>query len=376
MQGKYGILVRAIDGEIIDRVNDFTSLRILMTLNQAGSWSISSRTTEPCPFDTGMGIVVVRNGDFLYGGYAEKIQDTLDVETGLYKWQVNGSGDLGYLGRRICYVDPSTGSTTTYDHYNDSGVLSDVVMRLINRNLGQDALEDRREPIITSVEAESVGENVSVSLRFQNLLKAVTSVCRSNGYNIRPMWEKESSKVYYEVFTGRNLSQDIIFTEYLNNIVQSEYIAKAPEANFVLAGGTGEMTERQFYTAMNADSVEQWGRIEVFQDARNQHDLEDYTYETLDKKTQNLVGYSCVASDSDNAPQFGVDYDLGDIISMKVGTTYIAAEVQQVEINVSNGVEAISPKFGTIAVGQFREIFSQLSAIRDDVDELLGTEIE
>lgn len=376
MQGNYGIFVRAKDGEIIGRVNDVSSIRILATLNDIGSWSITSRTTDPCPFEPGMGIVVVRNSEFLYGGILQKIQDRLDAKTKLYSWNVSGIGDLGYLNRRICYVDTATGSTTTRSHYTDSGRLSLVVNRLIERNLGSQALEPRIEPIITLKDYSVIGGNVSVSLRFQNLLKSIVSLVRSNGYNIKPCWDKTVSKVYYEVFAGRNLSQEIIFTDYLNNIIESEFDANVPEANYILAGGTGEMTERQFSVASNEFSAEQWGRIEVFQDARSQNDVSSYALSVLDRKSENTIGYSCVASDSDNSPQFGIDYELGDIISMRVGNTYVAAEVQQVEINVNGGKESISPKFGTIAVGKFREIFSQITSIRENLDELLGKEID
>ena len=376
MQAKYGVFARTMEGTLIERISDFVTLRILMTLNDVGSWSIKSRTKEPCPFEPGMGIVVVRDSEFLYGGIVEKIQDTLDAKTSLYTWEVSGVGDLGYLNRRVCYVDPITGSTTNAGHYTDSGELSSVINRLIDRNVGENALESRREPIIRSNSVTPFGGQASVYLRFQNLLSAVVSTCRKNGYNIRANWDKNNSKVFYELFTGTNLSQDIIFTEQLNNITNSEFIAKAPEGNSLIAGGKGEMTEREFAYADNATSIDQWGRIEKFVDARNQDGLEDYVNGKLDEKSENVIGYSCTASDSDNAPQFGKDYNLGDIISMKVGTTYIAAEVQQVEIEVSGGRETISPKFGTVAIGKFREIFAKLSSIREDVDELLGTEIE
>lgn len=376
MQAKYGVFARAMEGTLIERVSDFVTLHILMTLNDIGSWSIKSRTKEPCPFEPGMGIIVVRDSEFLYGGIVEKIQDVLDAKTSLYTWEVSGVGDLGYLNRRVCYVDPITGSTTTAGHYTDSGELSDVVNRLIDRNVGENALESRREPIIMSNPVASFGGQISVSLRFQNLLSAVVANCRKNGYNIRANWNKENSKVFFELFTGNNLSQDFIFSEQLNNITNSEFIAKVPEGNSLIAGGKGEMMERQFAYADNATSIDQWGRIERFIDARNQDGLEDYVNGKLDERSENVVGYSCTASDSDNAPQFGKDYNLGDIISMKVGTTYIAAEVQQVEIDVNGGRETISPKFGTVAVGKFREIFAKLSNIREDVDELLGTEIE
>lgn len=376
MQAEYGIFIRAKDGELIGRVTDYTSLHILDTLNDVGSWNIQSRTQSPCPFEPGTGIIVVRNSEFLYGGILEKIQDTLDAKTGLYTWYVSGIGDLGYLNRRICHVSPMTGSTTVYSHYVDNGKIAKVIENLIQRNLGIEALPERVESIVTRNSDTNFGEEVTVSLRFQNLLRAIVRLCRSNGYNIRPRWNQYLSKVYYELFVGNNLTQDFVFSEQLNNIVAAEFLAKAPEANYILAGGTGEMTARQFAVAENTDSVEQWGRIEKFQDGRSQNEIETYAVDTLNKKSENLVGYSCTASSVDNAPQYGIDYKLGDIISMKIGKTFVAAEVQQVEISVEGGTESVTPRFGTVAVGKFRELFSQISSVRDDLDELLGEEVE
>ena len=51
-------------------------------------------------------------------------------------------------------------------------------------------------------------------------------------------------------------------------------------------------------------------------------------------------------------------------------------QVQQVQIDLNEGIEQISPKFGTVAVGKFRELFLKLEDLRQDVNELLGTEIE
>ncbi len=156
MQGKYAVFVRANNGTLKGRVSDFTALGILATLNNPGSWSLRSTTPDKCPFEPGDGICVARDGSYFYGGIMSQIQDVFDARTGLYNWQVQGVGDLGYLNRRICYVDPATGGTTTYSHYTDSGYLSVVIERLIARNLGQSAMQVRREPIIEDNTAPSV----------------------------------------------------------------------------------------------------------------------------------------------------------------------------------------------------------------------------
>lgn len=380
MKANYGVFIREKDGTLSDRINDFVSLNILDTINSLGSWSISSLTKEKCPFYPGMGTVIVRNNVFCFSGIVEQIQDTKDAKTGLHDWQVQGVSDLGYLNRRLCYVDPATGRTDEYHHYIDNGKLSEVVERLIARNLGQDALPDRKEPIIEANEkavgAYAYGPDVSAFLRFQSLLKAVQSFCEANLYCIRPVWDNVNMKIYYEVFQGRDLSNGIVFTEQLNNVNATERIGVTPEGNYILAGGTGENTDRIFATAQNDESIAEWGRIELYQDMRNEHSVEDYVAEVILKKSGGTSGYSVTASDADNAPQYGIDYKLGDYVSMKIDDTYVAAQVQQCQIDVSNGIETLSPKFGTIAIGRFKSIYTQLDSLRQDVNQLLGTEVE
>ena len=133
---------------------------------------------------------------------------------------------------------------------------------------------------------------------------------------------------------------------------------------------------RQFVATQNAESISQWGRIEFYQDGRNDESIGDTANATLKEKSANTVGYGCTASSDDNAPQFGVDYELGDLAGMKVHGEFVTAEVQQVEISVGNGIETVEPRFGTVAVGKFRNIFRQLADLRKDVNQLLGTEIE
>lgn len=376
MQGKHAVYIRAKDGALVNRINDFISLHILMTLNNVGSWSISSTTAEKCPFSAGDGIIDVRDGKYFYGGVVTQISDVFDATTGLYNWKVSGKNDLEYLKRRLCYVDPASGSTSGTKYYTASGDLLSVVHNLISRNIGENAMTDRRESIIRDNQQIAFSPDVTVNLRFQNLLQTVSALVTANGWNIRAQWDSEADKVYYELYEGRNLTENIVFTEQLNNILSSEYIASVPEGNFILAGGAGEGTSRTFVNASNNTSITEWGRVELFQDGRNQEVLSDYTNEVLSEKSVNNVGYGCSVSTMDLAPQFGVDYDLGDLVGMKVHGQFVTAEVQQCEISVEGGVESIQSRFGTIAVGKFNVIYKQLRSLRRDVDELLGTEVE
>ena len=376
MQGEYAVYTRTKDGTLTGRINDFVHLHIIMNLNDPGSWDMSSLSPQKCPFEPGDGIIVVRNGTFLYGGVMTELSDEYDAHTGLHNWHVQGKGDLEYLNRRICYVDPATGRTDQVSHYTASGYLSVVIRNLIYVNLGAGAMTARIDPIIKDNNQGNLGPNISVSLRFQKLLNVVVAYASGNGWNVRPGWDEAAGKVYFELYQGRDLTDNIVFTEQLSNITAAEHLATAPDGNYILAGGTGELTDRQFTTAQDDANIGKWGRIEYFQDARNQSDLSGYADEVLDKKTADTLGYGCTASNGELVPQYGTDYILGDYVAMKIFGQYITAEVQQVEISVEEGIETVEPRFGTVAIGKLKSIFRQLSNLRSDVDELLGTEVE
>ena len=155
MYADYAIYIRNKDGSFRDRLIDVASVNIIETLNNIGSWTIKSKTPERCPFVVGDGIVIYKNGDYYYSGPVKKISEKYNGLTDVYEWTVQGVNDLDYLNRRVCYPDPSTGDTSEIAYYTDSGTLSEVIERLIVKNMGTLALVSRREPLFDSVIAEN-----------------------------------------------------------------------------------------------------------------------------------------------------------------------------------------------------------------------------
>ena len=61
---------------------------------------------------------------------------------------------------------------------------------------------------------------------------------------------------------------------------------------------------------------------------------------------------------------------------MRIFDQFITAQVQQCEITVEDSVENVVPRFGTVAIGKLRSLFQRLNALRMDINELLGKEVE
>ena len=62
MFSDYAIYIRDRSGTFRDRIMNVTSVDIIETLNESGTWTIKSTTPEPCPFRSGDGIVLYKNG--------------------------------------------------------------------------------------------------------------------------------------------------------------------------------------------------------------------------------------------------------------------------------------------------------------------------
>ena len=262
MYSDYAIYIRRKDGVFTDRLLNITSLTINEVLNDVGSWTIKSTTSVRCPFTVGDGIVIYKNGEYYYSGLMKRITESYDSILSVYEWTVQGVSDLEYLNRRVCYPDPTTGETTETAYYTDSGFLAEVVSRLIDKNFGPQALTSRQEPLFSSVIYSNKGQNCSVKLRFQTVLKAVQQQLDIQKFSISPFWDADAKKLSFVLRESNDLSHLLLFSTELNSVDTLSYLASSPTGNFIISGGQGEQTERAFAFATNQESIDQWGRIE------------------------------------------------------------------------------------------------------------------
>ena len=151
MLSAYAIYIRDKNGNFRDRLVDITQLTLVEALNDIGSWSIKSTTPEQCPFQSGDGIVVFRNGDYYYSGVLTSIKETYDGYNELYTWTASGQNDLVYLEWRLIYPDPTTLDPNEAAYYTETAPLGIVVSHLIDKNIGPDAFPVRKLKFLTSV---------------------------------------------------------------------------------------------------------------------------------------------------------------------------------------------------------------------------------
>ena len=372
MYSDYAIYIRNKDGSFRDRLIEVASVNIIEVLNDIGSWTIKSTTPERCPFTIGDGIAIYKNGDYYYSGIAKEYSETYDGFNGVYEWTIKGVSDLDFLNRRVCYPDPETGETTETAYYTDSGYLSEVIERLVNKNMGDLAIRARREPLYSSVVYEDIGSQCSVKLRFQTLLKAIQQQLDIQGFSINTLWDADADKLSFVLRKSNDMSHLLLFSTELNSIDSFSYLANAPTGNFIISGGQGEQTERAFAYAENSESIEQWGRIEYFHDVRSveQGNIQEDADVTLSKSSNENVGFSAELNADGSYLRYRTDWNLGDYVGLVVHNETYVRRIMQVETNLTHDMETVNPTVGTVEKGQLRKILDEINRLRSDMDYL------
>lgn len=372
MYSDYAIYIRNKDGSFRDRLIEVASVNIIEVLNDIGSWTIKSTTPERCPFTIGDGIVIYKNGDYYYSGIAKEYSETYDGFNGVYEWTIKGVSDLDFLNRRVCYPDPETGETTETAYYTDTGYLSQVIERLVNKNMGDLAIRSRREPLYSSVIFGDIGSQCSVKLRFQTLLKAIQQQLDIQSFSINTLWDADANKLSFVLRKSNDMSHLLLFSTELNSIDSFSYLANAPTGNFIISGGQGEQTERAFAYAENSESIEQWGRIEYFHDVRSveQSNIQDDADVTLSKSSSENIGFSAELNADGSYLRYRTDWNLGDYVGLVVHNETYIRRIMQVETNLTHDMETVNPTVGTVEKGQLRKILDEINRLRSDMDYL------
>ena len=371
MFSRYLIYTRNRDGVFTHRLNDVSSVKMLEKVNDIGSWTITSTTPDKPPFEAGDGIVIFKDNAVQYSGVLNKITSDYDGYNRLYKWTAYGQNDLAYLSRRVCHPDPVTLTTDEDSHYTDTGTLGAVVARLIDKNAGVDANAARKIPFLEATVVKDAGDNVSVSLRFDNLLKTVQSLLEDQAFVITPVWNPDTKKLHYEISAGADASDKLVFSTALNQIQTLKYSLMAPTGNYVISAGQGQQTSRYFAYAENEDSIDQWGRIEAYHDMRSTADADlQADADAFLANSEVNEGYSAELN-SNAADGYKRVWKLGDDVGIVVdGKTY-RSRLLQVETNLDYDAETVRPTVGTVDKGQLNPIFESLNSLRSDVNQLL-----
>lgn len=248
---------------------------------------------------------------------------TTDAENGNYL-TVSGPSVESYLGKRIIW-----------EQTNLSGTIVDCATTLINQNIINPSISDRKIPKVALGESIEDTHTITKQITGDNLLTAITELL--NTYRLGFSMDFNDTIVpslLFKIYRGTNRSSAqssnprVIFSPYFDNLLATTIQASNVNyRNIAKVAGEGEGVNRTTYVVGVASGVD---REEIYVDARDissQVDggtLTPSEYNGLLAQRGDEALAECVATqdfEGEIEPNtnfvYGVDYFLGDIVDLQ-----------------------------------------------------------
>ena len=339
------------------RPNDLVGATFVSRFNNVGSWSIKLPYGHPLgellrlP---GYGIILTSaTGDTILSGPTLSARLTQDQNNIDGDWEITGSSDEIYLTERLAYPKPSTADVTAQtDDYDDrSGNAETVIKEYVSANMGADAPAERQVPGFSIEPDLARGDLVAAAARFDNLQEFIYNLAQAGGIGYQ--LTQVVTDLYFSVFTPQDRSNTVrmdIANRKLSSSVLSYGTAKLTRA---IVGGKGEAKNRSFIESTSADSLlaeSDWGRrIETFIDARGANNLDELQTagdESLVDNGKTITELSVTPSNDQNMV-YGVDWFLGDKVTVVTNEIESTAVVTEIGINIGADGVRIGATVGT-----------------------------
>jgi hypothetical protein len=351
----------------VAELDDFQSAEVVARHNATGAFMVDLPASAAPLFDFTAGIVFVRDGRTLLSGPVTGIRR--EWGDGVDKLVVSGPDDGVWLDRRLVLPVPS-GPPYPEAYDVRTGPAETVMRAYVDVNLGPAARPERRVPGLTLAPDGAQGRTVTGRGRFQTAQELLVRLALAGrvGYRI----VQEGNGLQFQVFTPADRTRTAIFSEGLGNLAGFTYDAQAAEANYVLAAGGGQGTSRTIRERGDSASIVRYGRIEVFKDQRHTTEpaeLDQAVEEELAERADR-VGLSIAPVDTEGL-RFGVDYDLGDRVTVVVDGTPVRDLLREVTFRLGADGETVTPTVGTPShPGAVLGVFEQLRRLRSRVSGL------
>lgn len=351
----------------VGALDDFTSLRCTRRWLGVGGWQLTVPATSQAlaPLLTpGAGIVVVEDGATIFsgpvdsgaGGAAVARRELVD-DNGAVSDQVTvtGSDDMVWLADRVAHPSPASGDVSVQAYDARAGVASTVIAQYINANCGAGALPARRVTGLVLDTDQVAGAFVTGQGRWQNLGQLVTELGKQGDVNVTVL--QDARRLLVTVVAPVDRSQSVVFSPALGNVVKVVVETTRSAASAVYVAGRGEGVARAVVEAAGPGR-----RIEQFVDRRDVDNAPELAViagtEIVDRVGVTSVSVVPVESGSF---RFGVDYQLGDMVGVKVDEGRTSQRIVAVDITLDQSGFTRSLSLGQVADSGTVAIMSRLN---------------
>jgi microcystin-dependent protein len=319
-------------------------LTAVVRFNNVGNWAITLPADNPKADllrQPGAGLVINGPDGVILSGptTSAKLIQTAGNPKG--DWKIEGVDDSVILGERLAYPDPAEpdagDQATAYDEITD--LASTVMYHYVDSNIGPSAPIERKIPNLELDADLGLGTTVVGKARFDVIGPLITKIAAIDGlgFTIRQV----DDELIFSVYQPNDLTDSIRLDVENNRLASSEFTYAAPKATRAIVGGLGEGADREIVEVSTVDSElseTTWERrIEVFKDQRDSDDLTLLTQSGVeilaeDGKTQNAIS---VKPADNGLMRYGLDWNLGDLVSVVAGNESVSAVVTEVGLSIA-----------------------------------------
>lgn len=302
-------------------IDNATSVIWITRFNQAGEFEIYIPASNELLSLFSEANVIITREDTDRIMICEAVKLTTDAENGDYL-TITGRSIESIIGRRI------VAHQTILDTTAESGIQKLLVQNIIGSGTAMRNISFFKMGIMHGWQ-----DSIERQITGKNLLDAISDICQTYNYGFKLTFDETCENLVFDTYKGvdRSLGQNtnthVIFSPEFENLGNTEYTAdRTNYCNWVYCAGEGEGTDRK--VGQVAEILEPGiGVYEKWVDARNtssnngEISQQDYM-KMLREQASEEISLSKVIKKfggeilNVNAYKYGVDYNLGDKVSV------------------------------------------------------------
>lgn len=324
-------------GELVDIIDFYQSAYFERQFAGVGGFQIIANYNLPSVPSFTVGQFVQFGSDVRRIGIITKVEDSIGPEgKGSMQRTVTGKEAKNVLRRRIILP-------TTQANYTQTGPSESVFLQTLRDQVGTGAPTPRQMSGITIPAGSGGGPTYSLSARFKNLEDEIGALCLACGMGY---WIERTpgGPTPWAIAIGFGLDRSesqttnprAVFSTNFDTLKEGSIESNIENyRNYTYAGGQGSGVAREIYTGyIEASEPTGIDRIEQFVDARDLFDATDIANRITAKLNENSYTLYASGQPLQKSPlTLGTDYDLGDTVTIKVGTVSTDKQIQAIQEN-------------------------------------------
>ncbi|GGU41422.1 hypothetical protein GCM10010211_00490 [Streptomyces albospinus] len=320
------------------------SLELTDTFNNVGTWKLVLASEHPLA-DTlrtpGSGLIITGHDDVLMSGPVVSSEYAATPEDRRGSIAFEGVSDTVILSDMLAWPEPTNPDVSKQKagHDERTGPAETLMHAYVTANCGPSAPPARRRARLVMGPNQGRGPMVKKSARFPALGELLTEIASVAALGFRIV--QRGNQLVFETYAVADRTREVRLDVLAGTLAGQRVSVSTPGATRVIVAGQGEQEDRTLVPVDNTTSIgaeTDWGRrIEKFVDQRNTDDEKELTQagnEVLADAGKTSTAVQAVPVE-DSTMEFGVDWRLGDRVTVVAGGQELTAPVTGLVIKAS-----------------------------------------